>query len=66
MRDLTEKQKSDELDTDQGKKLLDDFAQFGVPVVLFSKTPDSISTLSASFLAVVSLFCPGFLRSNSF
>ncbi|MBF0450132.1 MAG: 12,18-didecarboxysiroheme deacetylase [Candidatus Magnetomorum sp.] len=32
----TEKKASNELTTDQGKHLLDDLAQFGVPVVLFS------------------------------
>jgi 12,18-didecarboxysiroheme deacetylase len=32
----TEKQQSNELSTDQGKHLLDDLSQFGVPVVLFS------------------------------
>ena len=37
----------------------------GVPVLRPSKVPDSISTLSSSFLAVSSLLFPGFLRSNS-
>jgi len=32
----TEKQKDNELSTDQGKQFLNDLAQFGVPVVLFS------------------------------
>lgn len=32
----TQNKGSDELDTEQGKRVLDDLAEFGVPVVLFS------------------------------
>src|SRR3989338_1674672 len=40
--------------------------EIGVPVALPSKTPERISTLSASFLEVTTSLCPGALLSSSF
>ena len=40
--------------------------EMGVPRVFPSKTPESISILSASFLWVVILLCPGRLLSSSY
>ena len=38
--------------------------EIGEPVLFPLKTPDKISTRSFSFLCVVNLDCPGFLKSS--
>src|SRR3989338_10533538 len=51
---------------EESTSLLQIIIEIGVPAVLPSNTPLNISTLSASFLGLITSLCPGDLLSSSF